>query len=204
MFEVDDHLYTVSSAVLLKPLTAKQIDQIITRVIAIQQTKNTNLTLLLLDKDAIAGPLHLKACIHFALRAFVQQTNIAKKVDAEIMLYIAGVRQIAKAIPKVGLSKGTKELLFVQLFKKDATNGKRGFSVTTLDFREFLSQLKIPFEDHHADIAVFYPNDYSRITHNLQLSDDLIGLFSSQEKQERAMIIERLAIERSTLLELQK
>ncbi|MCF2144117.1 MAG: hypothetical protein K9W42_10480 [Candidatus Heimdallarchaeota archaeon] len=198
---MDDHQVIVSSVRLLKPLSSKQVTTIISNLTREQKHQEQVTVLLLLDKDAVAGMLHLKACIHFALRSFTQQINIAKKIDAEIMLYLAGVRQINKAIPLVGISEKTRELLLVQLL--DKTPHKED-STPFFDFGKFLTGLNIPFENHQDDIDSFHPREYTRLLAIHHLDDALIELFSPQTTNERKVTIEKLVIEKSALLELQK
>jgi len=198
---VDDHQVIVSSVRLLKPLSSKQVTTIISNLTQEQKHQEPVTVLLLLDKDAVAGMLHLKACIHFALRSFTQQTNIAKKIDAEIMLYLAGVRQINKAILLVGISEKTHELLLVQLLAKTL---RKKDSTPTFDFGQFLTALKIPFENYQNNIDNFHPQDYTRLLAIHHLDDALIDLFSPQTANERKVTIEKLVVEKSALLELQK
>jgi KEOPS complex subunit Cgi121 len=65
------------------------------------------------DASVIYGKDHLISATIHAKRAFQQGTNATNNLALEILLYAAGERQIQKAIKKIGVKKGQKQIIFL-------------------------------------------------------------------------------------------
>lgn len=65
------------------------------------------------DATAIYSKDHLLSATIHARRAFQQGTNSTESLALEILLYAAGERQIEKAIRKIGVQKGTQQMVFL-------------------------------------------------------------------------------------------
>ncbi|MFW9925056.1 MAG: KEOPS complex subunit Cgi121 [Candidatus Thorarchaeota archaeon] len=113
MFQIDDMQVLVSQANLKSPLSNSNLKKIIVELNALENKEYKNCHFLLLDARAVAGINHLKACIHYGLQAFKQKNNLAKTINAEILVYLSGYRQISRAIELVGLNDTSKEIIFV-------------------------------------------------------------------------------------------
>jgi KEOPS complex subunit Cgi121 len=68
------------------------------------------LEIALFNADLVFGTEHLVSAYDHANRAFKSRTNIAKTLATEMLLYASGLRQISKAIEKIGIRKGTKKV----------------------------------------------------------------------------------------------
>ncbi len=88
-----------------------QLKKIIKQV---QDFSNKNdIVIQLFNADFIFGKDHLYTAYKHAKRAFDQDKAIAKTLDMEILLYVAGEYQIKNALAKVGISENTTNLAFI-------------------------------------------------------------------------------------------
>ncbi len=60
------------------------------------------------DASVICGKEHILAACHHAEKAFKYKKNVAKSLDMEILLYVAGKRQINEAIKFAGAKNNGK------------------------------------------------------------------------------------------------
>ena len=118
----------------------------------------------------------------------------------EIMLYLAGRRQISKAISMVGVSKTSKEIAMIHLIYSTKKNTNKN----PFDFQNFFDKMKIKLNDFKSDISELKITNIGKIMKNLEISNDMLETFSSGEEQSKNKIIEKLAIEKSALLNLNK
>lgn len=73
-------------------------------------SKKWKLEIALFNADLVFGPEHLKSAYEHADRAFKSNTNIAKTLATEMLLYASGQRQISRAIDKIGVGKRTRNV----------------------------------------------------------------------------------------------
>ncbi|MDI6708231.1 MAG: KEOPS complex subunit Cgi121 [Candidatus Thermoplasmatota archaeon] len=66
-----------------------------------------------LNADIIIGKEHLVSACNHAIKAFERGKNIANKLENEILLYVCGERQIARAIAKAGIKRTTERVALV-------------------------------------------------------------------------------------------
>ncbi len=69
-------------------------------------------TIQAVDARYIAGPAHVRTAIEHADRAFDRGNNIARDRGLEILLYLAGTRQIEQAL-SLGLEAGETPTVFI-------------------------------------------------------------------------------------------
>ncbi len=67
----------------------------------------------LLDADGIAGYKHALHGVNQALLAFERENNLANDLGVEILVRIAGTRQIAEAFKTLGLKTGKMNLCII-------------------------------------------------------------------------------------------
>ena len=60
----------------------------------------------LVDWRAVASPLHVLQASALAYKAFKEDRMVSRSLSMELLLYIAGERQIKEAIAKVGAREG--------------------------------------------------------------------------------------------------
>ena len=202
MQEIEQHKVIISQASLKKSLAKNEIDKLVAELISEEKKLAANHTLLVFDAEAAAGIIHLKACIRFALKSFKDNTNIAKNLNAEIMLYLSGNRQISKAFPKVGIVLSTKKLVMVQII--DSSNDLK--DIKQFNFKAFFEKLGIEIQDYKKNIDSIKINNFEKVLKNLEISDEVIHMYTQTKSisSTDSVIIEKLAIEKSALLNLEK
>lgn len=72
-------------------------------------------TLQLLDADAVYSVRHLESAILHAERAFSQGRNAAKGLGAEVLLYLSGERQVSRALERAGLKPGLERVVVLAI-----------------------------------------------------------------------------------------
>ena len=200
MLQRNNRYVIVSNTTLTSTLDKGKIDQIISILSEDQNKVPLREVLLTVDLEAVCGLKHLEACIHYALKAFEQKSNTAKHLGPEILLYLAGRRQINKAIKNVGLSKNTSKLLMIEIIEKSDNE-----TIEKYCFQKMLDILNIKYKDFASNIEHFKISNFDKIKKNLEITEDMINLFikdKSEESYKKA--IQKLAIERSAILNLQK
>lgn len=206
MHQIYHHQVKISRVTLTQPLTRTIILEIINELVALEKKLMKGGCLMMVDPRAIAGLTHLKACIQFALKSFEQKDNIANKLGAEIMLFLSAQRQINKAIKKVGISEKSKELLFIELYPSDDIN--LTVSPVSLPFalENFLEQVKVDWSEIAADLDRLPLSDEDKVKRNLEITEKEIAIMAHPQKSRhnRAKIIEKIAIEKSALLTINK
>ncbi len=200
MYKINHYFVSTSLATLAEPISKDNVNLMITQLTVEHDNLPENDVLLIIDAEAIAGLFHLYACIHFTLKSFEQKNNIANNFNAEIMLYLAGRRQISKAISKVGVSTTTKKIAMIHLIHSTKKNPNKN----PFDFQNFFDKIKIKLNDFKSDISELKITNIGKIMRNLEISNDMLETFSSGEEQSKNKIIEKLAIEKSALLNLNK
>ena len=202
MHEIDQHKVIISQASLKKSLVKDEINKLVAELVDEGKKLAANHTFLVFDAEAVAGIIHLKACIRFAIKAFKDKTNIAKNLNAEIMLYLSGNRQISKAFPKVGITSSTKKLLMLQIvnFSNDLKEIKQ------FNFKSFFDKLGIEIQDYKINVDEIAVDNIDKVLKNLEISDEVIHRFTQSKSISSTdyAIIEKLAIEKSALLNLKK
>jgi KEOPS complex subunit Cgi121 len=200
MLVTEDYNVIVSHVVLKTSVSNKIITQTIENLNS-QENDFLETYLFLLDAEAVAGLKHLQACIFFSIKAFQQKLNTANSLKAEILLYLAGNRQINKAIQKVGVSEKTKEMLFLCL-----TKNAKNKNLEEAFFARFLQNQGIVFSSFAYNILEYHPKQFQKILKNLEITDKSIELIVDQSSNQYTYekVVEKLAIEKSALLNLNK
>ena len=67
----------------------------------------------LFNYDLIFSKLHVVSAVEHAVRSFQQNQNATSTLSLEVLLYIAGERQIHKAIKKVGITDKINDSIIV-------------------------------------------------------------------------------------------
>lgn len=200
MHKIDDYYVSVSTAKLTTSISKSNVEKIISLLMNEHDHLPKKDTLLIIDADSLAGLHHLFACIHFALKSFSQKNNIANNLNTEIMLFLAGKRQINKAISDVGISTTTKRIAMIHLISQSRRKQIR----TAFDFKKFFDVLKINLIDFKTDINELVIVNFEKIKRNLSISNELIETFSSKGQQLTNEYVEKIAIEKSASLNLDK
>ncbi|TET31507.1 MAG: hypothetical protein E3J70_01975 [Candidatus Heimdallarchaeota archaeon] len=202
MQEIEQHKVIISQASLKRSLVKNEIDKLVAELNSEEKKLAANHTLLIFDAEAAAGIIHLKACIRFAIKSFKDNTNIAKNLNAEIMLYLSGNRQISKAFPKVGITSSTKKMLMLQIVNF-STNLKE---INQFNFKVFFEKLGIEIQDCKMNIDELEVDNIEKVLKNLEISDEVIHRYIQAKSVSSTdyAIIEKLAIEKSALLNLEK
>ncbi len=78
----------------------------LSRIAAIE--KSTGVRLHVVDASRVCGAAHLASALMHARRAHERGRGRARDLKVELMLYLAGDRQISKAIESAGVKRGTK------------------------------------------------------------------------------------------------
>ncbi len=198
MFQIENYQISVSIITLERVLLQSTLDNLLDEILKIEKNRHNNCELLLIDSEAIAGFTHLKACINFAIKAFQQKNNIANSLKTEILLYLSGNRQISKAISKVGINVKTTKIVFLHLVL-----GNQNLCELN-DIQELLSKMEISFKEITKDCELLPLLNEKKIRKNLQISNEEIELLLDKDSKNREEIIEKLAIEKSALLNVNK
>lgn len=197
MLHLNNHFINISTATLHQSIDKTIIDNLVKTLTQKQQAKDKCKALLLINLEAVCGLKHLKACIHFAIKAFQQKTNTAKFLGPEILLYLAGRRQINKAIKNVGLSAEISKVLMIEVLTDRISK--------TENLEVLLSDMNVKFSDCKSSIDDFNITNYTTIKKNLEISDNMVKLIAKNDTpNEYYYALQKLAIERSAALDLNK
>ncbi|HUT80963.1 MAG TPA: KEOPS complex subunit Cgi121 [Candidatus Bathyarchaeia archaeon] len=203
--QINEFTIIISQAILSKPLTNDLVKSILEKQRAIENKLPKDHSLLIINSDAIASVKHLLACILYAIKAFEQQNNLAKSLAAEIILYLSGYRQISKAFQEVGLTPETQNIAFVQI-TKDIMEPNSKDEESLVNFEHFLTELKIQSDSFSFDVDKLANTNEKKIMSNLGITEENISLIMTDNTNgySRDKAIEKLAIEKSTLLNILK
>ncbi len=205
MILLDSHQIEISLATFTKKFSSNQIIEMIKELArAEKKLLDKHNYLLIIDSGSVAGFQHLKACIHYSLQAFKQKNNLAKTLNTEILLYLSGYRQISKAIEKVGLNIESKEVITLHIKLNQAEENHSPSKEGFFDFEEFLKTRNIEYTNFRLDVSDFSVTNEKKIMSNLEIAEKEIQLFLRQTKNSRDEIIEKIAIEKSALLNIWK
>jgi len=69
-------------------------------------------TIQAMDADLVAGEAHLRAAVAKAIRAFTQNRHVTDDLGLEILLYLAGKRQIERALA-LGVAAGERRVVIL-------------------------------------------------------------------------------------------
>jgi KEOPS complex subunit Cgi121 len=72
------------------------------------------------DADAVCGREHAVSALLHARRAFERGYNLARTLETEWALCVAGVRQVSSALAMVGVREGTSRFAVLLGFEGDA------------------------------------------------------------------------------------
>ncbi len=204
MILLDSHQIEISLATFTKKISSEQIIEIVKELALEEKRLPNNNYLLIIDSGSVAGFQHLKACVHFSLQAFKQKNNLAKTLNTEILLYLSGYRQISKAIEKVGLNVESKEAITIHIKLNHAEEKHSHIEKEFFNFEKFLKARNIEYSNFRLDASDFSGADEKKIILNLEIAEKEIQLFLKDTKNSRDEIIEKIAIEKSALLNILK
>lgn len=205
MIMLDSYIIEISLATFTKKISNDQIIEIVKKL-TLEEKKllDKHSYLLIIDSGSVAGFQHLKACIHYSLQAFKQKNNLAKTLNTEILLYLSGYRQISKAIEKVGLNKESKEVITLHIKLNHTEENRSSSQKEFFNFEEFLKARNIEYTDFQLDVNDFSATNEKKIISNLGITEKEIQLFLRKTESSQDEIIEKIAIEKSALLNLLK
>lgn len=89
--------------------------------------KEKNMVLQAFDADKLAGEKHLLFAIEKAISSFERGANIAGELSKEIMLYVAGTRQINRAM-RIGVHAGWNNIAIVAIGDAPELSGFGGIT----------------------------------------------------------------------------
>ncbi|MHA1213301.1 MAG: KEOPS complex subunit Cgi121 [Candidatus Heimdallarchaeota archaeon] len=204
MHQINDYSIIISKAMLNEQLTDKGINKLVIALRAEENKFSKDSSLFIIDADSTAGLNHFLACALYSLKAFDQKNNLSKTFAAEIMLYLSGYRQISKALLKVGLTPKSINLLLVQITKTLDVDGKQ--TIKHFSYEKFLANQKVGIVSYFADIEELSITNEKKVMTNLGIAENSIELLVTKNNDEytREKAIEKLAIEKSAILNLLK
>lgn len=205
MILLDSHQIEISLATFTKKISSEQIIEIV-KELTLEEKKllSKQNYLLIIDSGSVAGFQHLKACIHYSLQSFQQKNNLGKTLNTEILLYLSGYRQISKAIKKVGLNTASKEVITLHIKLNHAEGNHTPSKKEFFNFEKFLNTRNIDYTNFQLDVSDFSGTNEKKIMSNLDITENEIELFLQTTENSRDEIIEKVAIEKSALLNLLK
>ncbi len=173
--------------------TSLQPEEIID--ISQQLTAKTNITLLLVDADLIAGTDHLLFATIHAFTAFFKKTNRASTQEMEILRFAAGQRQISQAITLLGASEST------QRFGGVLANSTPATLETT-----YLKFLKLAHASDDATVLELNTQEKAQaIQAAFKISDDELNAISPSNKpQDLIHSLQKLVYDRCALLAISR
>ena len=77
--------------------------------------KKNKLMIQIVKADLIFSKLHIISALEHAIRSFKHDDNATSELGLELLLYLAGERQIHKAITKVGITDITNDFIIIFL-----------------------------------------------------------------------------------------
>lgn len=196
---LDTYQLEISLATLTQQLASDTIKEIVKTLLVEEKKLPENNHLLIIDAGGIAGIRHLKACIHFSIQSFTQKESLAKSLNTEILLYLSGYRQISKAIRKIGLNTSSKVIVTIHLRLSEKSKNNSFFN-----FQHYLEERKIVYSDFQVNVDHISLVDEKKLLENLAITEEEIALYLHDDSMSRETIIEKIAIEKSALLNLLK
>ena len=95
----------------------EDIERFIEEVRKISEDKGIEIQVV--DADLVCGKEHAISACHHAIRAFKENRNSMRKLSMELLLYMAGERQVKDAINKIGIKEESQRFVFIFLDSKD-------------------------------------------------------------------------------------
>jgi len=114
--KLDSYQYLVFSGVIQSNVSPTAIRGILNRL----TKEHTLLGAQLFDHRLIWGYRHLHSALWHAEKANKTESMISRSLAMEILLYIAGCRQIKKAIELIGIQEDTNKIIGVLLAKTES------------------------------------------------------------------------------------
>ncbi len=75
--------------------------------------KKNKVLIQIIDAESIYSKLHVISSIEHAIRSFHHNDNATSTLQLELLLYLAGERQIHKAIKKVGVNQHSTDFIII-------------------------------------------------------------------------------------------
>lgn len=135
------------------------------------------------DASSIAGKGHLLHAARLALIAHATRKSFAQSLDIELVCWTAGLRQIERALKRVGIRRGERSVALLTIGNSHKQVRRAQMEVT--------KKLGIKKDDKVLEIT---PNR----------NRDLVKIFSIHERELEAASVGELILERVSLLSLQR
>ena len=135
------------------------------------------------DADCIAGKEHLVHSAKLALTAQATHMNFADSLNIELVCWVSGLRQIARAFERVGVRKGCNHVAVLTI-GKSREGVKRAQTET-------LRELNLDRDDKVLDV------DSNKIS-------TFMKVFNISKKELEIAPVEKLVLEKVALLSLQR
>lgn len=161
--------------------TVGDVDEMLTKLASIDRKHGT--VSQMFDASRIAGKGHLVHAARLALMAHGTSRGFASSMEIELVCWAAGLRQIDRALERVGIRSGCKTLAIL-------TIGRTRAQVRRAQV-DAIRELKIERDDGVVELT---PQKVSR----------LLGVFSIPKRELKIADIQKLVFERMALLGLEK
>jgi len=158
----------------------RNINELLRKLAEIDRENRT--TSQIFDASRVAGKIHLLHAAHLALAARATGKGFAQSLDIELICWVAGLRQIERALKRVGIRRGEQSVALL-------TIGDAHQQVQCAQ-REIVKRLEIRRDDKVLEITS-------------DKSGDLIRSFSIREQELKTASVSELILERVALLSLQ-
>ena len=163
------------------------------RVLQLIQKKYPDVSIQLVDLENVAGSRYLFLATYNALKSFRSKQPIARSLSMEILLYVAGNRQIGEALKNVGVTPETRMVAAIAVSK------------SRVQVLESAAGLRVILKKEESDDLVdkWDQDRIKRVRKIFGIGDKEIRA-SRHENENAVKAIEHLAIERSAMLAIRK
>lgn len=162
-------------------------------VLESMQVKCPKVSVQLVDLERVAGSRYLFLATYNALKSHRSKQPIARSLSMEILLYVAGDRQIGEALKKVGINPETRKIAGIAIGKP-----KEQVLESATALREILKK------EESDDLLDKWDQERVRQVRLIFGIGDREIAALRRGKEDLSKVIERLAIERSAMLTIKK
>jgi tRNA threonylcarbamoyladenosine modification (KEOPS) complex Cgi121 subunit len=150
-------------------------------------------TVQLIDLERVAGSRYLFLATYNALRSHRSKNPIARSLAMEILLYVAGEKQIGAALERVGITPETKKVAGIAVGNSKELVLECGASLSRLLMKAESDELLDKWNQERV----------KRVRSGFGIGDREIAALR-RGNEDTSQIVERLAIERSAMLAIKK
>ncbi|MEM0493461.1 MAG: KEOPS complex subunit Cgi121 [Candidatus Thermoplasmatota archaeon] len=148
------------------------------------QSKKYNIVLQAMNADMIYSKRHILSGTEHAIRALRENRNTMSTLAMELLLYIAGERQIKLAIDKIGVKNNTKKIALVSISDLSDITEARG-RISSRDIKNIFNLLKLEHDD-----SVLKGNKQTLIRFGLPMKE----IETVSEDKYEGLILEKVAM----------